>query len=1525
MDLIQYHTVLSFDDPQENKPIAIENKSFPYNQISDDRRYEELVYSLYDILIKENKFESFEGISLMSGVHDKGRDCALFNNGKSTGIIQCKRYTKNLSKQQFGEEITKFVLYSLLDSRLIPDKKKFTYYIAVSTGFVMECSDFIDDFNANIVNENDLQKWVSKNLKHPTIKPLELQPSTFDNVLTILAAIKVKKIYPQDLDALLVYPSCQHLQPLFFQVRTLVSDVPIKNLEKTLLEQLNNVLTEPRIKQELHKGSASLHIEKNHFDDISDSHILRKETEELFEWINAVHDLDELDRPLNVCLLAANAGMGKTVILKDLYDQLTHNNVPVLGLKADKLHSSNIQELQFKTGVKVPVLDLIEQCKEKYNKTVIIIDQIDALSQSMSSNRSYLDVFKLIIDQFTYDPNIRLIVSVRIFDLHYDPSLKVYKNLKTVKVGLLSESEVFEIVKKKGINENDISKKLLYLLRTPSHLNIYTRVSSSINSNSSIRSLHELYTELYKSKVRSISHQTPVDPSKIKKLLFKIANKMFTDQTITVNEFHFDNYLYELNYLESERLIKKDARQLQFFHQTFYDYIFAKRFVEKKSSIIEYIKQEHQSILIRSAIKMIINYLREYNPKIYFTQIKNIFKDDEIFFHIKHMCYCWILFQDSPFDQEIELLLDLACNNIEYRILYFDNAQDNAWFLSALKKDLLTKTCIENKNRKIKEDNQDFSEYQTNSTVSFLHRFISKNTEGAWDLLFKLNDTDVKQSLLFYLDNCPVDNYLKLFEQCPNLLDDAPHTYYVALYKISQTNPDFCFNLLEKKLLNNTLQETVRNTVYQENKLLNSLSAVIPWKLSKPLIKNLIEELESNDHNCLSFYDDHIYTRVNLNTKKPSDKDGFYYWLLANCLREMALLESPDFKQFLDNHLTSRYEAVLRLIIHAISGSLQYYSGYTYKLFLHFYDNKCFLTASDLGVEFRDLFQNSFTFFNLKQQKNIVELVLSLRIPTETVVRKYNEKSYLHLKWGFTQHILLRRFPENTFKENLELKKRRDELDRKFKNFKETYSSGNLLAGIVRKPLNNQAYNKMTATQWLSSFRIYDSERDAFAEDFLKGGLREHSWAFKDHARNYPKRSVEIIEQAIEDITINRNYALLGMLGLIEIKYDPEVIHKLFKKLKPSVNSIEHDDINFFVRIAGYIIESNIEDNEVLNYIIDSALDWSKAKKIDFLVNSETSEDDLVRAAIGTDYGISAKALLGITDKKYKAVTFDTIEKILKDGPAEAKAIVLNRFVYLNNLDREKSFEIFSNYLLQENNIYITVSALWSLQYMVNINFKKFIPVFTKMIESKNLGKDDSNALFLILYSSYLYEEDTAEKLLKDLILRNLHTRSWALHVIFKNYYHNEQSHLKGNTILDYLMDAENINPSKGLVFHYLNLDHIELIDIEKFLTLFISSSHFYLSGQLLTYLTQQCSKYVNISINIFNQAILHDNKGKNREPEFGRDQDTIKFIVGAFNALKSNDVQSVLHRKNLLKSFDSILKDYRYQRITEKILEELV
>lgn len=97
----------------------------------------------------------------MSGESELGRDCALSKDRYSDGIIQCKKYEKNLSKEDFGKKITKFVLYSLLENKILNQPAIFTYYIAVSKGFVRDCGDFIDSFQHEIVLEPKLGGWVN--------------------------------------------------------------------------------------------------------------------------------------------------------------------------------------------------------------------------------------------------------------------------------------------------------------------------------------------------------------------------------------------------------------------------------------------------------------------------------------------------------------------------------------------------------------------------------------------------------------------------------------------------------------------------------------------------------------------------------------------------------------------------------------------------------------------------------------------------------------------------------------------------------------------------------------------------------------------------------------------------------------------------------------------------------------------------------------------------------------------------------------------------------------------------------------------------------------------------------------------------------------------------------------------------------------------------------------------------------------------------------------------------------------------
>ncbi len=244
------------------KPVSLSNQPFSYNNLPSPRRFEELLYGIFNLKIQLKILEDFDDINLMSGVRDKGRDCNLIKGGRSYGLIQCKQYAKNYAKNDLGPEIVRFVLYSLADrdNNLVADYDDFTYYIAVSTGFTDDCLAFIDDFSNNITKEAKLNEWIDKNLEMPTLLSLK-DNFDYDHFKSLLSKIKVKKIIPQDLDNYLNHIGFTHLISVFFEVRKVVDNSAVENLISTI-KNGNNTYSPQKLLDQLNLGSARLQSEK---------------------------------------------------------------------------------------------------------------------------------------------------------------------------------------------------------------------------------------------------------------------------------------------------------------------------------------------------------------------------------------------------------------------------------------------------------------------------------------------------------------------------------------------------------------------------------------------------------------------------------------------------------------------------------------------------------------------------------------------------------------------------------------------------------------------------------------------------------------------------------------------------------------------------------------------------------------------------------------------------------------------------------------------------------------------------------------------------------------------------------------------------------------------------------------------------------------------------------------------------------------------------------------------------------------
>jgi hypothetical protein len=56
---IQYSNPPITTEGYINKPLALANKTFPYNEIADNHRFKELLYSISYTLIGKNKLQYF--------------------------------------------------------------------------------------------------------------------------------------------------------------------------------------------------------------------------------------------------------------------------------------------------------------------------------------------------------------------------------------------------------------------------------------------------------------------------------------------------------------------------------------------------------------------------------------------------------------------------------------------------------------------------------------------------------------------------------------------------------------------------------------------------------------------------------------------------------------------------------------------------------------------------------------------------------------------------------------------------------------------------------------------------------------------------------------------------------------------------------------------------------------------------------------------------------------------------------------------------------------------------------------------------------------------------------------------------------------------------------------------------------------------------------------------------------------------------------------------------------------------------
>lgn len=1292
----------------ESQPTSYQGRDFPLEKLSD-REFELLVYSVYKKEIESKTFEH-DSIALMSGIRDKGSDCVLFVRNEKSGIIQCKHSSNNtrLKIKTCVQEIIKFALYYLQEKSLIPDKETFTYYFASSAGFSSDTLVYLNTFKRSISNEKDISKWATT-----VIKSYSLIKVTYDEIkkdlIDVLKSLTVKPIIPEDIQNLLRKHDGT-VAGNFFSIRLVVDNKRLDKMELALNE-LNkntkrNIPGPDKIISEFKQASIFLANYKSSFSLESPVQIERAATENLIKWIK--DNLKEKEE--NLIVLKGGPGSGKSVILNNLYSKLIGYEIPTIALKADELSSETIAKLESKAGLSIPLVASIPILLQDFPKVVVIIDQLDALSQSLSANRNNLNSYILLIEKLKSIPNIRVIISTREYDLNYDPSLLPLKKNSFVDAGVLTEEEIRQVLK--NLKVHGYSKKLVTLLSIPLHLELFCQIYNLSNDEVKLNSLYDLYNALWFLKLEERLAKS--ESNNLKRTIYKLSQKIYDQQTsLATSTAGFNSK--DISYLKKEGLlIKNNRNEVLFFHQTFYDYVFARQFVESKRDVLSYLKENNQGVFIRSSLRIILAHVREYNTNQYIQLIKSLLTRIDVRYHLKKLVVDYLGFIDHPVRQEINLVEEIVLNtNLE--ILFLESVNSKEWIVVAINNQWLHNYMASTDHSKL------------NIPFSLFYRNINHSSDVILPYLEEWKSTDeldffIARSL--YNMSGWSESAMNLYFRTKRFLIRNPHLFCRCIELAVISNAKWALEelaaTLNEKASNLTSSAHDIKIDHSVIELIKKLYLHFPdqiFLMCKNLIKIVVQKTVWRSYRKVAFIEDAAFAFFT-HERGHLDEDDQLFSFFIKKVEESSKESNKNFKELIRDFGRSNFASLIRIAIYGIIVSPEQHNVDGFKILKHIYKKEGFVDSDKLDFYTRKLLASIYVFLTDSQKTWLNKAIMGISpsYEAEVFIHPITKQKARRNFVGHTQFKFLSAVPNAELIRFPEMYRRYQELERRYGKVKDSEPNVIRISGVYA-PYKKESYERMTYKDWLKSFIKFNEnhEPDFFSH---KGGIHEHGRAFEEQVEMRPDYFFPFIKEIISNKSVANDYKIHGINGLKKANYTVREVGFLIEEL--ILQPLQNIHKLYLVWSIDYLVQAKRVGSKVLDFLCEEALN-----------NSDPSTDDSanpINKSINTVRGAAMDRLMRINNEQFSQKIFTTVEKSIKQEKTTAiKSTIIHNSAFLLNVNPDRAFAVFKKLLIRSP--ILIKQSMWSAGFFSRRYFNQMDFFMKVALRSKVVFPELSNLL----------------------------------------------------------------------------------------------------------------------------------------------------------------------------------------------------
>jgi len=386
-------------------------------------------------------------------------------------------------------------------------------------------------------------------------------------------------------------------------------------------------------------------------------HLLQPTVGKAMDWIR-----EGSSRKSPVAAILDQAGSGKTVAMSVLLHRLEKAGYVVLGIKVDGLSFTTADELTAAIGLPAPITSTVQSLRAYGHKVAVLIDQVDALSSAISRNAAAITVVLDLVARLSHLVDVPTILACRSFDWRYDVRIRALRAHSPMELSLpeLSDEQLEAALSAFGVQKGELHPLTVGIIRCPLRLKLLVEVLQAQRderpewspASSKIYTLQSLYDEFWNLKLRKAAGDG-IQAAACENVVAMIAERMHATQELSVPLAMVAGQTGTVDWLTSEGVLAAHGKSIVFFHQTFFDFVYARRFVARSERLLDELLGSDQGLFYRPMVRQILEYKRDTACPDYLTELRGVLKHPEIRQHLRWLVIAWVGQLPDPRPEEL--------------------------------------------------------------------------------------------------------------------------------------------------------------------------------------------------------------------------------------------------------------------------------------------------------------------------------------------------------------------------------------------------------------------------------------------------------------------------------------------------------------------------------------------------------------------------------------------------------------------------------------------------------------------------------------------------------------------------------------------------------------------------------------------------------------------------------------------------------------------------------------------------------